>query len=142
MQPKKFNLSKIFLLIIAIYQILISIMFFYRPAEFLYLLNVGPKVFRAFIEVPINEDKFWITFASQYHLLLGLLLLFANFKSNYNLILFLVFISKILTSMSLFYLFNTHTHYFAYIAGGIHELFISILLLALFLIYSKKSTHS
>lgn len=126
---KSITFSRIVFLILGIFQILTALMFFFRPNEFFYLINVGPKVFRAFIEIPNANEKFWIAYASQYYILSGLLTLVAGYQTrNKSALLILVF-SKLLCSLSLFYLFNVHEKYFAYVAGGIVEGFLIILIL-------------
>ena len=126
---KSSTFSRIVFLIIGIFHILAACMFYFRPDEFFYLVNVGPKVFRAFIEIPNASERFWIAYASQYYILSGLLIIVSGYQNRNKPVLLILVLSKLICSFSLFHLFNVHEKYFAYFAGGIVEAFLLIVIL-------------
>ncbi len=116
-------LSRFSFLFIALFHFITALMFFFKPDELFYLLNVGPKVFRAFIDIPTASEHFFIATAASNYILIGLLLLVAGYHLRSKTILLVICAAKLLTVFSFMYLFNVHAHYFAYVAGATMEAF-------------------
>ncbi|MEW6058033.1 MAG: hypothetical protein AB1540_15610, partial [Bdellovibrionota bacterium] len=36
-----------------------GLFFFFMPEEFFYLINIGPRVFKTFEEIPMPSERFW-----------------------------------------------------------------------------------
>src|SRR5579859_5573702 len=49
-----------------------ALLFFFMPEEIFYLINVGPKVFKAFEEIPIPSEHFWVVLTTSMMAMLAL----------------------------------------------------------------------
>ncbi len=92
--------------------------FFFFPAETFYLINVGPKVFKMFQDVPESTERFWLVLTFSMMMMLSFIAFYSSFQpKNYALAL-VHLLSKLISTLGFVYVFFNSAPLFAYIVGA------------------------
>lgn len=110
-----------------------AVLFFFMPEETFYLINVGPKVFKAFEEIPIPSERFWVTLSTAMMMMLVTTSLYSSFYPKIKGFVVIHLASKATSVAGYSYLFLKQKHYFAYLLGAATDSFIILIVVVFFL---------
>lgn len=106
-----------------------AIVFFLFPAELIYLINVGPKVFKLTQAIADPADRYWTVLASAGMATLSALCLFSAESPEVRGYKLIHLLAKVVTLAGFLTMYVNDKHYFAYVLGIPTELAILTLLL-------------
>ncbi len=128
-----------FLRFLSLVYLVACILFFFFPEETFYLINVGPKVFKAYEEIPLPSERFWCVFAASHMGAMFVLCWCLSFHPQLKSLTLVHFVAKLIPITGFSYLFLQQNRYFAYIFGAAIE---TLILLVTFLcFFSSVVSH-
>lgn len=110
-----------------------ALVFFFMPEETFYLINVGPRVFKLFEEIPMPSERFWVTLSSSMMAMLFYISAYSSIYPKIKGFVFVHIIAKATSVAGFTYLFLRHKHYFAYLVGAIADSLVIVVVLGFFL---------
>jgi hypothetical protein len=111
-----------------------GVMFFFMPGETFYLINVGPKVFKMFEEIPDRmEERFWVVLATSMMAMLMVLSLYSSIYPKVKSYVLTHMVSKAVSVTGFIYLFIRHRPYFAYLLGAVTDSGVIVIVLGFYL---------
>lgn len=99
--------------------IIVASTFFFMPDELFYLINVGPKVFKAFQEIPVPTERFWSVLATAMVAMLSVTSFYSSLYPKQKGFVLIHLVSKTVSVAGLSYMFLRHQPYFAYLFGAV-----------------------
>lgn len=99
--------------------IVVSLLFFFMPEELFYLINVGPKVFKAFLEIPVPSEHFWVVLSTSMTVMLAVASFYSSLYPKTKGFVLIHLISKATSIAGFTYLFLRDKPYFAYLFGAV-----------------------
>lgn len=111
----------------------VGLLFFFMPEETFYLINIGPKVFKIFEEIPPPSEHFWIVLTTSMMAMLSAVSLLASMNPRVKGFVMIHLLSKGVSVAGFLYCFFKYEPYFAYLVGAITDLSIFILVAVLHL---------
>ena len=110
-----------------------TILFFFMPEELFYLINIGPKVFKMFEEIPQPSEHFWIVLTTSMLVMLCALSWFSSRSPETKSFVFIHLLSKGTSVAGFLYVFFKHKPYFAYLIGAVCDASIFLTILGFYL---------
>ena len=89
------------------------------PEELFYLINVGPRVFKAFQEIPMPSERFWVALSTSMTMMLSVTSFYSSLYPKIKGFVLIHIVSKVVSVAGFIYLFLRHAPYFAYILGAV-----------------------
>lgn len=117
----------------AILYLLCGVFFFFRPAAVFHILNVGPKIFEALVEIPPQAESFWLVLATSMMAMLCVTSFYSSLYPRAKGYVMVHVVSKAVSISGFLFLFLHQQRYFAYIAGAVIDALIVLVVLAFFL---------
>ena len=105
--------------IFAFIYVLVSLFFFFMPEQLFYLINIGPKVFSAFEEIPMPSERFWVALSAAMTAMLAVTSFYSSLYPGIKGFVMIHLVSKVVSVAGFSYLFLSHKPYFAYIIGSV-----------------------
>lgn len=119
--------------ILAFIYLAVGLLFFFRPEETFYLLNIGPKVFHTYEEIPNPSEHFWVVLTTS---MMAMLVVVSLYSSVYPKIFGFTLahlVSKGISTAGFLFLFLNQKPYFAYLAGVATDGLIFVLVLGFYI---------
>lgn len=107
--------------------------FFFFPSEVFYLINVGPKVFKMFQDIPEPSEHFWLSLTFSMMMMLTLIAVYSSFQPKNRALILVHLLSKLTSTAAFIYCFFKNAKLFAYIAGAVLDGGIFLLVLVFFI---------
>lgn len=120
----------------------VGLLFFFMPEETFYLINIGPKVFGTFQEIPVPVERFWLVLATSMMAMLSLTALLSSQNPHVKGYLLLHMLSKSVSVAGFLYSFIRFQKYFAYLVGAVTDFSILVLVAVLYLKTLNDSNNS
>lgn len=106
-----------------------AMVFFFFPAELVYLVNVGPKVFKLTEALPDIADRFWTVMSATAAVTLCALALFAAESPRIRGYALIQILAKVFTAAGFLTMYLQHARLFAYLVGLVSEALLALLTL-------------
>lgn len=114
--------------LIGLAHLIAAVVFFFFPGELVYLINVGPKVFKVTEVIPEPSERLWLVMASTLMALTALLCFFSSRSPQIRGYVFSVLLAKGVSGSGFVYMFLYDQRYFAYIVGIAIETVLALLI--------------
>ncbi len=116
--------------------------FFFFPSETFYLINVGPKVFKMFQDIPESSERFWLVLAFSMMLMLTLISFYSSFQPKNRALIVVHLLSKLTSTLGFCYMFFRQSPLFAYLTGAVTDgsLFLIVLVFFIRMLASKSDS--
>ena len=121
--------------------VMVSLCFFFMPEELFYLINIGPKVFKTFEEIPIPSERFWVALSAAMTAMLATTSFYSSLYPRLKGFVMIHLVSKAVSVVGFGYLFLRHKPYFAYLTGAVVDSGVIFIVVGFFL-RSLASNHS
>lgn len=97
----------------------ISFLFFFMPEETFYLINIGPKVFKAYQEIPAPSEHFWVALSTAMTAMLAVTSFYSSLYPKLKGFVLIHLVSKAVSVAGFTFLFLRDQPYFAYLIGAV-----------------------
>lgn len=114
-----------FLLILGGAYALLAVVFVFFPNEFVYLVNVGPKVFKLTEALPSPQDFFWSLMAGAMMAMLSALCFLSAESPRVRGYLLVHLLAKTVCALGFITVFLNQQRFFAYLVGAAFEVVIA-----------------
>lgn len=114
-----------FLLILGGMYALVALVFIFFPNELIYLLNVGPKVFKVTEAIPELQEFFWSLLAGAMMAMLSVLCFLSAETPQVRGYFLVHLLANTICILGFITLFMNHQRYFAYLVGAVMDLAIT-----------------
>lgn len=121
---KRVRTARLWLWVLAFAYGIGALVFFFFPNELIYLVNVGPKVFKITEAIPEPADRFWVVIASAAMAMFSGLSLFAAESPGIRGYNWVHLLGKTVTAAGYLYMYLNEHHYFVYLLGLFADLLI------------------
>ena len=110
-----------------------AVLFFFMPDEVFYMINIGPKVFKTFEEIPMASEHFWLALATSMMVMLIVTAIFSSLYPEVKGYVVIHLASKLTSVAGFLYFFIKHHHYSAYLTGAVTDAVIFVLVAGFYL---------
>ncbi len=110
-----------------------AIGFFFLPEETFYLINIGPRVFKFWEEIPMPSEHFWVTLSTSMMMMLMVTSWCSSIYPKMKSYLLIHMVSKFTSISGFLFLFVRDRHYFAYGYGALTDSLVVLIVLGFFL---------
>lgn len=118
--------------ILGIVYLLAGAAFFFFPAETFYLINVGPKVFKMFQDIPDSSERFWLALTFSMMMMLSFIAIYSSFQPRNYALTLVHLLSKLVSTLGFVYVFFESAPIFAYLVGAVCDGSIFMIVLIMF----------
>jgi hypothetical protein len=101
-------------------------LFFFKPDFIFDLLNIAPRNFSFYTEIPQSSERFWLVLTASMMAMLCLLSLFSSFDPRNKAYVAVHLLSKTVSVLAFSYLFLREQTYFAYLVGAITDTWVAL----------------
>jgi hypothetical protein len=108
---------------------LMAVIYYFFSSELIYLMNVGPKVFRVTQAIAEPVDHFWLVGAATLMAVLSLISFFASAAPRVRGYSIIHLLAKVLMAAGYAWLYSQGERYFAYILGFAIECAIALVVM-------------
>ncbi|MBI3543873.1 MAG: hypothetical protein HY075_11425 [Deltaproteobacteria bacterium] len=111
-----------------------ALLFFFMPEEIFYLINVGPRVFKIYDEIPMPSEHFWVALSTSMMMMLCFASVYSSVYPKIKGFIGIHMVSKITSVIGFTYLFlHGPQHGFAYLFGAITDSSVIVVVLGFYL---------
>ncbi|MBI3557588.1 MAG: hypothetical protein HY074_15110 [Deltaproteobacteria bacterium] len=110
-----------------------AIGFFFLPEETFYLVNIGPRVFKFWEEIPMPSEHFWVTLSTSMMMMLMTTSFYSSLYPKMKGYLLMHMISKVTSISGFIFLFLHDRHYFAYAYGALTDSLVVLIVMGFYL---------
>ena len=110
-----------------------AIGFFLMPEETFYMINIGPRVFRVWEEIPMPSEHFWVVLSTSMMMMLTVTSFCSSLYPKMKGYMVIHMISKVTSVSGFIFMFLHDRPYFAYAYGALTDSIVILIVLGFFL---------